>query len=250
MREIISRKAASVAGDLRAALRICQKTIEMYRDLTYKRKQLFNSNMKNNTSTTTNSTTTSTTTTTNTNTTTVAFKDFVHIVKEATESYKQNPFLAVTSRACLLDKAIILIFGKHRQQTSGTEGNLNTAAMTADAIWERLCDLIEKIHAEKFLSIIDTNTTSTTTATTSSSTSATAPTTNNLTLSQPYLYQPTYKIFEQSIVRLCQQGIITKATHFKMAQGPNSILYSLHSSFEYSDIVASLNNCFLNKYCM
>lgn len=240
MREIISRKAASVAGDLRAALRICQKTIEMYRDLTNKRKQLFNSNMNNSTSTTTNSTTATTNTT-------VAFKDFVHIVKEATESYKQNPFLAVTSRACLLDKAIILIFGKHRQQTSGTEGNLNTAAMTADAIWERLCDLIEKIHAEKFLSIIDTNTTSTTT---SSSTSAATATTNNLTLSQPYLYQPTYKIFEQSIVRLCQQGIITKATHFKMAQGPNSILFSLHSSFEYSDIVASLNNCFLNKYCM
>ena len=249
MREIISRKAASVAGDLRAALRICQKTIEMYRDLTNKRKQLFNSNMNNSTSTST----TTNSTTTNTTTTTVAFKDFVHIVKEATESYKQNPFLAVTSRACLLDKAIILIFGKHRQQTSGTEGNLNTAAMTADAIWERLCDLIEKIHAEKVLSIIDTNTTTTnTTANTSSSssTSAATATTNNLTLSQPYLYQPTYKIFEQSIVRLCQQGIITKATHFKMAQGPNSILYSLHSSFEYSDIVASLNNCFLNKYCM
>ena len=32
MMELLARKASSVAGDLRAALKICQRSIEIFRD--------------------------------------------------------------------------------------------------------------------------------------------------------------------------------------------------------------------------
>jgi hypothetical protein len=228
-REIVSRKAASVAGDLRAALKICQRTIEMYRDLVMQRKQQRTMGNSSGSS--------------SAEAAAVTFKDIVNIVKEAADSYKETPFIATTARACQLDKAILAAMGKHRQTMGFGEGALNDAALTCDGIWDRLRDITQKIDAERYL-LQGTNADSSSSSE-SKQTGGAGHGSYALTLRLP-----PYPVFMQAIERLCNQGILIKAPTWKIVSGgPRSVLYSLHSSFAYSDMIAAFNGDPMLKFC-
>ena len=114
--EYVSRKAASVAGDLRAALKICQRTIELYRDQTKNTAAgaKKNNNINNNDNK----------------------KNVMGLVRQAADEYRESPLLATVARSCLLDKAILVVMWKQYKASGLLE-------MTIDIIWHRLGDLLE-----------------------------------------------------------------------------------------------------------
>jgi hypothetical protein len=238
LRQMIARKAASVAGDLRAALKICQRTIELYRDAVNERRRQKRVAGRVAAAGSTGSTSTGD----SSDPGAISLKEFMVLAKEAANSYTQTPFIAATARACQLDKAILAVLGRHRQSVSGGEGTINEAAMTCDAVWERLCDITQKIDAERYLAR--------TSAASSSSTNGGAagqPSPPANSVSQ--LRQPPFPIFVQALDRLCSQGILVQANTWKVVLGPRSVLYSLHPNFTFSDLSAALSGDPMLRYC-
>ena len=134
--EFVSRKAATVAGDLRAALKICQRTIELFRS------QQLAVNDK-----TPSATTTTTTTMTNGTTSSAPpSKITMALVRKAADEYKESPMMATVSRTCALDKALIVSAAKHMRST----GEVN---ISADMLWQRFEDFYERLgdHNEMHL---------------------------------------------------------------------------------------------------
>jgi len=102
--EFLARKASTVAGDLRAALKICQKTIEILRDMARDNKDA---------------------------------RISPAVVKQATDEYRESPLMAVLRIACKLDKGIMVCMCKDFKVTGHPEPRLIE-------IWERLRDFISK----------------------------------------------------------------------------------------------------------
>lgn len=120
--ELVSRKAAAVTGDLRAALKICQRTIELYRD-----QQL----ASHASSATVNG----------------DKKTMMALVKMAADEYRESPLLATVARSCLLDKAILAVMWKHYKASGLSE-------MTVDIIWHRLGDLLTAARNNPRISLL------------------------------------------------------------------------------------------------
>jgi len=264
-REFVARKAATVAGDLRAALKICQRTIEMYRDLVKERERkrsvIAKSTRSNVVSSDGNGNGTGTGTGTGNGnsvgcavigaatggatgstgvdavTGSIGFRDIIQIVKDAVDGYKETPFIAITARACQLDKALMVVMGKYRHTTTGGEDyNSTEASLTCDGIWERLSDLMQKIEADRYF---QQGTQQQQQQQSSSSSS-----------SSIQLRTPPYAVYTQALARLCRQGIVIQATSWKLHTGPRSVLYSLHPNFSYSDLLAALAEDPFLKYCL
>lgn len=246
--DIISRMAASVAGDLRAALRICQRTIELYRDLVVERERArtVQRQMRRSASAADGSTSTSaagaSAVVVDDGPIKLTFGEIRKLAAEATQCYKETPFIAVTARTCQLDKAILIVMGKYRHTACGGEGSLTEASMTCDMIWDRFGDIMRKIDAERYLLAGQEST--------NSATSGAADGNADASPSVLTLYTPPFTIFVQALERLCQQGIVIKAPTWKILLGPRSVLYSLHSNFAYSDLIAALNGDPLLKFCL
>ena len=110
--EYLARKSAS-SGDLRAALKVCQRSIEIFRDsLSSELRRAGNVKIG---------------------------KPFTPIIAALTE-HNEKPILASLSRSCLLDKAIHVSMYKE-YISSGVLG------MTSHEIWDRFQDLMELISA-------------------------------------------------------------------------------------------------------
>jgi hypothetical protein len=179
----------------------------------------------------------------------VVFKDIVNIVKEAADSYKETPFIATTARACQLDKAILAAMGKHRQTMGFGEGALNDAALTCDGIWDRLRDITQKIDAERYL-LQGTSACSNNSASGSSSSEPKQAGGGQGSGGALTLRLPPYPVFMQATERLCNQGILIKAPKWSIISGgPRAVLYSLHASFAYSDMIAAFNGDPMMKFC-
>lgn len=112
--EFMSRKASAAAGDLRSALKICQKTLEIFRS-----KQA----------------------------TSQAKEITVAMVNEAVNEYKQSPLIATVSKACSLDKAILVSICKFYNVTGLTEISLEN-------IWERLCDFFLESPKDPLIQLV------------------------------------------------------------------------------------------------
>jgi len=133
--EYVSRKAASVAGDLRAALKICQRTIELYRDQT-KGSAAAAAAAAAAALSANNNTTSSSSSSNNNNNNSNNKKTMMALVRLAADEYRESPLLATVSRSCLLDKAILVVMWKQYKASGLLE-------MTVDVIWHRLGDLLE-----------------------------------------------------------------------------------------------------------
>lgn len=209
-REFVARKASSTAGDLRAALKICQNTIELYRE--YILKSTTESKLSggyNNQS----------------NTTTKIFS----IVNAAVSKYKETPFISMVSRTSPLEKAILLCFCKHRKIVCGGDDHSSLAGMTALMAWSRFEDLMQKIAGDDFFR-------NSSNSITSISSFSDLSDTNKINLRCPPFY-----IFQQTLSKLESTGILMTTTSFRPCGRP-VVYYHVSSSLLYSDFVAAMTN--------
>lgn len=147
--ELVSRKAAVAAGDLRAALKICQRTIELYRDQQQQQQQGHHAappapaatSSANNSSSSSSSTTVPAAPPGD-----PARKNMMALVKTAADEYRESPLLATMARGCLLDKAILVSMWK-QYKASGQE------ELSVDLIWDRLHDLLDKARLDERVSL-------------------------------------------------------------------------------------------------
>lgn len=89
--EFVARKAAQAGGDVRRALRICQRVIEMIRDKTIKKKV------------------------------TGGGVPFIHEINAACAEYSENPIISTVKSSCDLDKAILCVFFLYISNSSGVD---------------------------------------------------------------------------------------------------------------------------------
>jgi Cdc6-like AAA superfamily ATPase len=106
--KLLTRKAATVAGDLRAALRICQRAIEMHRNAL--------------------------------SPTDIASSMIIPVpiivVSKAAAEYKLTPLMAMTKNACQLYKALFVSIIRHNRATGGS------LFISIDELFQRLQDTI------------------------------------------------------------------------------------------------------------
>lgn len=169
--ELLARKASSVAGDLRAALKICQRSIELFRDQSSTRKIDKIDNI---------------------------------IVNVATNEYKGSPMMATISNGCALDKAVILTMCKNYNVNGETETIISD-------LWDRLLDFFRLSFKDPLVK----------------------------------LHQPPYFIFEESLERIINQGLVKKS----FARGHSgSKITKLTLRMEITDVRAALKDDPLFKY--
>jgi len=168
--EMVSRRAATVAGDLRAALKICQRTIELHRDQEAGQVRLLAEFEEAKRALATaeahafNLTSSQSYTAANagaprlsqaqapgpTHTAHSAGlrepppgKSLMMLVKQAADEYKESPMMATVNRLCAIDKAILISVCKHlRASNDETE-------ITAAALWDRLGDLLHRARSKQ-----------------------------------------------------------------------------------------------------
>jgi origin recognition complex subunit 1 len=126
--EFVSRRASTVAGDLRAALKICQRTIELYRDQEQRLAKAASSS---------SSAVAPSVSVTAAPAAPAApeKKTIMALVNAAANEYRMSPMMATVTKACTLDKAILIAACKHFRVTGDTD-------ISPDVLWERLEDLL------------------------------------------------------------------------------------------------------------
>ena len=119
--KLATRKAATVAGDLRAALRICQRAIELHRN-TLREADLHGPNI---------------------------VPISIQTVNRAANEYKQTPLMSMTRNSCALYKAILVSIIAHNRAQGGS------VCVSSDELHRRLSDTISamKSHPDFSLSL-------------------------------------------------------------------------------------------------
>lgn len=231
-REFVARKASSTAGDLRAALKICQTTIEMYREfmLQQEKDQKLQKVPAGNVNT---------------------LSKIFAIVNAAVNRYKETPFISMVSRMSQLEKAIILCFCKHRKLICGGDDHSTLAGLTMLMAWDRFQDLLQKISADDFYTNQNnTTTTGTSTSTASANSNSSAPPASSnvaTTVQKISLRCPPLSVFQQCLARLEGSGILNTSTAYRPCGRP-VVHYHVSSSFLYSDFVAAINQDPLSRF--
>ncbi len=148
--ELVSRKAATVAGDLRAALKICQRTIELHRDqeeklermkaeyeaakatLSQKQAEALNTQSPEKYAQTLKTLETSLPPSP------PVADNLMKLVKIAADEYKQSPMMATVTRLCAVDKAILVALCNHLRNSN------DETQIDAETLWTRTSDLLRK----------------------------------------------------------------------------------------------------------
>ena len=238
--EFMARKAANVAGDLRIALKICQRTIELLRThmksvrnaelvridaLGKVLKKVKNDSDQKPTPRNDD----------NRQEKPIPSNEIMSLIKTAVDEYKQSPFIASIIRCCLLDKAIIIIMSKHRRNMGGGDEFISTVdtSMTLEHIWIKLEEFIHSMQIKI----------------------STAQAHANISFSKPsssssHLKLPPKYIFVMSINRLLDQAIIHHHNSRSIAKfSPLAKRVALHASLSYSDIMTAIKDCVLHDFC-
>ena len=206
-------------GDLRAALRICQKTIELYRDEALLRSRKGNQYLMKIKASSSSSISTAGLDLSGL----VSKKEIMDMVRAAVDLYSDTGFIATVTNSCQLDKAILMVMCQHKHSTTGGEV-ASDASMDCDHIWRLLCELTASISSERLRS----------------------PPVEPII----HLYEPPHGVFMQSLARLCGQGLVVRGASWKLLDGPRSVPYNVHESFSYSDLVASLKEDPLSRFIL
>jgi Cdc6-like AAA superfamily ATPase len=223
--EMVSRKAATVAGDLRAALKICQRTIELYRDQDEKHQRLaaeyeiaksvwteaqaaaFNAQSSQSYTAAMSSTTNDAAWSAPEPQAPAPPKSIMMLVKVAADEYKESPMMATVARLCAIDKAILVAICKHIRNSNDEN------EIAADMLWDRLGDLLQRARGKAGVPI-----------------------------------SPPPFIFNEALDRLVEQGILAKTGR---RTGAGDILQGqthrgpFRSVLELSDVVVALKGCAL-----
>jgi Cdc6-like AAA superfamily ATPase len=118
-RNFIAIKASSVAGDLRAALKICQQVIELYRNHQEELalQQALEVKKRSNKKQRTDSSIAEPIVTVSEQD---SNKFVLSLISEAVRAYRESPFIASVMRSTQLDKAVLIILTKFRRQGAAT----------------------------------------------------------------------------------------------------------------------------------
>jgi Cdc6-like AAA superfamily ATPase len=119
--EMLSRKASSITGDLRGALKICQRAIELHLE---RKKEKDATNQQEMDATHQFSTS---------NSSTSSGRQFIafDIILQAVNEYSQSPMMMFMRHSCLLDRRLLAVICKHCLVCG-----CNT--ISVDMIWRRL----------------------------------------------------------------------------------------------------------------
>lgn len=117
--KLATRKAATVAGDLRAALRICQRAIEMHRN-SLNESELQSSQI---------------------------LPISIQVVNRAANEYKQTPLMSLTRSSCPLYKAILVSIIIHNRAHGGSVN------ISSDELHRRLTDTIHNMRTHPNFSL-------------------------------------------------------------------------------------------------
>lgn len=105
---ICAKQTAAFTGDIRTALKILQRALEMLREDWKKRSSTDEK---------------------------PSFSQLVHLVKKVADKYRESPSVALLQSASRLEQAIMIAVCKHIKATGGS------ADMTLEMIWDRVNDL-------------------------------------------------------------------------------------------------------------
>lgn len=120
---LLSRKAATAAGDMRSALKICRATL-----LAWKPHGLLVSE-----------------------TSKASAQVFASIINEAIESYRRSPFISGLASCSQLEIAILICFCEERRNVCGDEKGSSAASLTAAMLREHLASLLHKVQQQKLV---------------------------------------------------------------------------------------------------
>jgi hypothetical protein len=207
----IARKTSSTVNDLRAALQICQTTLQIYRE------RLQAPSL--------------------TEITQGERRDVFRIVTEACDRYKGTPFVSVIGQLCELFKAILIVFCKHRRIVCGGDDHSVAAGLTAIMAWEKFQDFMDKVKTDAFFNsnkVKDTNT---------YSESSTASKKN------VKLRVPPYSIFQEALQQLHHQRLFSTTSSTRPC-GRVTVIYHLNSALLYSDLLAALKDDVWDRYLL
>ncbi len=152
-------------------------------------------------------------------------------INKAVSEYKENPLMIRTKNACAIEKAIIIAMCKHSKITGAAEISLET-------IWNRFCDFVaadEGINKERQKANME------------ASSDLNIPGDIN-EYSEGSLKLPPYHVFESSVQRLCDQGVLVMhrpKTYLKAGFGAKAcLLYdcTFSTQLTVSDIEVALRN--------
>ncbi len=237
-RALIARKAASIAGDLRAALKICQSVIELFRDhnLQKDRSERLKGASAAGISVDPQKAVT-----------------VLSLIKAAVDKYKETPFISMVARLSTLEKSILLCFCKHRKIVCGGDEHSSSAGMTLHMAWQRFEDLILLVHGHAFYDLGDSvkigdvsgvnDVNSVVVAgvnTSATSTPANSFASSSQSMANFELAVPPMHIFRQAIDMLISKGIIFTTCHYRPC-GRVVELYHVNSSLLFSDFVAAMS---------
>ena len=155
----------------------------------------------------------------------------MHDINKAVLEYKENPLMVRTKNACAIEKAILIAMCKHSKITGAAEIPLET-------IWNRFCDFVaaeEGINKERekanSLGVSDVSIPE-----------------DMIEYTEASLTLPPYHVFENSMQRLCDQGVLVMhkpKTYLKAGFGTKScLLYdcTFSTQLTVSDIEVALKN--------
>lgn len=232
--EYIARKAVTTVCDLRAALQICQASIQMYRDT------LMTTQLKTQLPTETNSGGTAG------NGISSDVLMIFEYVKQAANKYRLHPLIAKVSLADELSKAIIITFVKYRRLVCGEDYSA-AADMDCETAWLRFQDLMDKVEMNRFYYTNVQKVAVTSSGSASSTTAVSAvqgefvpqeEAVESTQQQQITLQRPPYHIFCQSVQRLqSEYGFLE--CHFSSRY--HVMMYRVTNNLQYTDLIAALS---------
>lgn len=268
--EFMARKAETVGGDLRAALKICQRTIELFRDQLAEEQQAkraskvqrvveevegVGNSVSASQAAAASAAITAATATVKPRSN---FDKIKEMVLKAVESYKQNPFIAVVARSTQLEKVILIILVRSRRHDDNENPDAvdSEKGLTVYDITERVSEMVGTIINEQkltspvlipaaaaaaaqsvFVDLIPED----------KPEAQLAPELDPESVHRIYLLEPSERVVKDALTRLCRLGLV-QVTHNRLLDEANAV-YTLHKSFMLSNLTAALKGDPLHKYC-
>lgn len=218
VRELIARKAAAAAGDLRAGLKICRKTIaaaKEYLEATHGcsiaalQERIAQPSLSQLSKPAIS----------------IPIPKLLSLVQESVEAYKQSPFIQGLASLSELEIGLLICFCDERRRICGEEqASISVANLSAQVAWEHLDSLLKKIRTNQYFDTVD---------------GRQGPT---VTLELPPL-----QICREALQRMVDRGVL-RIKFAYLSFGKPIALYYLSDRVALSDVVAGLKGRPWEKY--
>lgn len=224
VRELIARKAAAAAGDLRAGLKICRKTISLAKNLLETTHSCSISELQERLAQ--QQVRSSGSAGSSVPAITIPIPKLLVLVQEAVDSYKQSPFILGLSSLSELELGLLICFCDERRRICGEEqASISVASLSAQVAWEHLDSLLKKIRTNQYFDTVDGRSMA-----------------QMVSLELPPLY-----ICREALQRMVDRGVL-RIKYSYLSFGKPIGLYYLSDRVALSDVIAALKGRAWEKY--